>query len=138
MGYTHYWTWNTEPDDKKLWECLKDMFRVTEHLKDTLAGWDGNGYADFEPRGIAFNGKGGNAHETFCFPGETGFNFCKTAYKPYDLAVTTCLLIARSYFLPSELRIGSDGEIGTDWSDAIELFAALFPDRYLPQPILGE
>ena len=57
-----------------------------------------------------FNGKGDNAHEPFIFPGESGFNFCKTAYKPYDTVVVACLFVARDYFAPDQLEIASDGE----------------------------
>ena len=44
------------------------------------------------------------------------FNFCKTAYKPYDLAVTAFLVIAKHY-LRENLWIQSDGET-QHWADA--------------------
>jgi hypothetical protein len=45
------------------------------------------------------------------------FEFCKTAYKPYDLAVIICLIIAKHY-LKEEILISSDGEIDT-WRDGM-------------------
>ena len=38
------------------------------------------------------------------------FEFCKTAYKPYDLAVIICLIIAKHY-LAEEILISSDGTL---------------------------
>ena len=61
------------------------------------------------------------SHETFYFPQRdpksdaNGFNFCKTAYKPYDLAVNAFLIIAKHY-LKDALKVHSDGE-GVDWED---------------------
>jgi hypothetical protein len=51
--------------------------------------------------------------------GEALFAFCKTAYKPYDILVTGCLIIAQHYF-PCQVRISSDGE-SKDWEDARRL-----------------
>lgn len=70
---------------------------------------------------------GGNcSHESFYFErifkeGELNksglrFNFCKTAYKPYDLAVTAALIICKHH-LKDKIQISSDGE-DRDWRDA--------------------
>jgi hypothetical protein len=68
------------------------------------------------------------SHETFSFPRvfqpqsweevkpEGWFAFCKTAYKPYDFAVTAFLVIAKHY-LGDLLRVSTDGE-DNDWHDA--------------------
>jgi hypothetical protein len=45
------------------------------------------------------------------------FQFCKTAYKPYDLAVTVFLVIAKHY-LGERLLVSSDGEI-QHWTEAV-------------------
>ncbi|HBG27639.1 MAG: hypothetical protein A2Y10_10445 [Planctomycetes bacterium GWF2_41_51] len=45
------------------------------------------------------------------------FEFCKTAYKPYDLAVIICLIIAKHY-LKEDILISSDGGIDT-WRDGM-------------------
>lgn len=47
------------------------------------------------------------------------FECTKTAYKPYDLAVTACLIIAKHH-LGNEIIIHSDGEL-KDFQDAINL-----------------
>lgn len=47
------------------------------------------------------------------------FECTKTAYKPYDLAVNVCLVIAKHY-LENKIAISSDGE-EKDWKDGIEI-----------------
>lgn len=44
------------------------------------------------------------------------FDFCKTAFRPYDLAVTACLLIAKHY-LKDKIIVSTDGE-DVHWFDA--------------------
>jgi len=53
------------------------------------------------------------------------FSCCKTAYKPYDLAVISCLIIAKQH-LGEEISVHSDGS-SEDWSDG----------RILCQKLLG-
>jgi hypothetical protein len=71
--------------------------------------------------------EGDCSHETFHFPrvldedgykGSDGryFACCKTAYKPYDLAVTAFLILAK-FHLKEKLEVHSDGE-DRDWTDA--------------------
>ena len=48
-----------------------------------------------------------------------GFEFCKTAYKPYDLIVTAVLSLAKYYF-KDDIDIGSDGG-NSDWDDGVKL-----------------
>ncbi len=72
------------------------------------------------------------SHETFHFPqtlkpgawnepDQSGqyFDCCKTAFKPYDWAVTAFLVIAKHY-LGDKLKVSSDGEM-EHWSDAMQL-----------------
>jgi hypothetical protein len=70
------------------------------------------------------------SHETFAFPRvfNTAYpiklaryylDCCKTAYKPYDLAVTTFLVIAKYHF-EDDILLTSDGS-QHDWMDAINL-----------------
>lgn len=44
------------------------------------------------------------------------FEFCKTAYKPYDLAVTAFLIVCKHH-LGGKIEISSDGQ-DKDWFDA--------------------
>ena len=53
------------------------------------------------------------------------FDCTKTAYKPYDVLVTACLIIAAHYF-GDQFRVSSDGE-SNDWEDG----------RRLCQSVLG-
>lgn len=71
------------------------------------------------------------SHETFHFPRilkpmewqkpEKGkyFQFCKTAFKPYDLAVNVFLVIAKHY-LKSKLKVTSDGT-PNNWIEAVTI-----------------
>jgi hypothetical protein len=45
------------------------------------------------------------------------FEFCKTAYKPYDLAVIICLIIAKHH-LAEEILVSSDGTLD-NWRDGM-------------------
>lgn len=68
------------------------------------------------------------SYETFCLPRvftdsewqkpENGlyFDFCKTAFRPYDMAVTACLVIAKHY-LQDRIVVRSDGD-DDQWQDA--------------------
>lgn len=76
------------------------------------------------------------SHETLHFPRvrraekweeepEEGFyfDFCKTAYKPYDLAVTAFLVVAKHH-LGDEIWVSSDGT-PDQWEDTIRLCEAV-------------
>ncbi len=47
------------------------------------------------------------------------FGFTKTAYRPYDLAVTAALVVAKHH-LGDDITVDSDGE-GRDWVEAVLL-----------------
>ncbi len=47
------------------------------------------------------------------------FDFCKTAFKPYDLAVQVCLVIA-VHHLGDAISVRSDGSLA-EWRDAVAL-----------------
>lgn len=70
---------------------------------------------------ICFNGGAGLSHETFLLekaPKNKEFNFCKTNGKPYDLMVTSMLIVCAGY-AEGALEIGSDGDV-EDWSQAVK------------------
>ncbi len=50
-------------------------------------------------------------------------DFCKTAFKPYDLAVQVCLVIA-AHHLGDGITVSSDGSLA-DWQDAIAVSQAV-------------
>lgn len=47
------------------------------------------------------------------------FSFTKTAYKPYDLAVNVCLIIAKHHF-KNDILVSSDGE-KNNWIEGMQL-----------------
>jgi hypothetical protein len=124
-GYSHYFTWRKAPDEVRLKACIQDLSRVTAAANESLAGPDGVGSPVVELLKIAFNGRAAEAHEPFLFPGHPGFNFCKTFAKPYDAAVTACLLVARDHFPPDTLEIRSDGD-WQDWTEGARLYQHVF------------
>lgn len=74
---------------------------------------------------VCFNGVKANSHETFLIervfsgpptPRHGYWTFTKTARKPYDLAVTACLILARHHF-GVHFLVTSDGE-DADWNAA--------------------
>jgi hypothetical protein len=111
MGYTHYWEPST-PTDAKTWERFT---RIVDRIKEK-AGVELDDESG--PERVFLNGIGEDSHETFVIGRETtGFNFCKTARKPYDSVVVGCLEAAK--------RLGmfdwsSDGS-GDEHADGIAL-----------------
>lgn len=123
MGYTHYWK-IIEP--LKVSETQKTLIReVLKEEKKHLAGGMGKGKPEFDDKHIWLNGKEGKedlSHETFEVKfGETSdFEFCKTARKPYDMAVCKLLLILS---LSKGFSFSSDGELADEsWPDALKWF----------------
>ncbi len=142
-GYTHYYIWKQPPDAAALKDCVADMNRLIEARKTILVSPD---LADSKPgvlklsaTNVDFNGVGENAHEPFVFPyvfpDRQPFNFCKTAYKPYDEVVTACLIVARAHFPPAVLEISSDGS-WADWNRGAALYSSVF-GRPARNPMAG-
>jgi hypothetical protein len=105
MGYTHYWTIK-EPIDSdafdKLQKGIKEIVETANEAGISISDESTDGV-------IAFNGAGRDAHETFVIQlGDTGFNFCKTAEKPYDAVVTASLILLKKE-LGAEVEVSSDG-----------------------------
>lgn len=132
-GYTHYYTWKQAPDDASIKACVADMNRLIEARKSILVSPDlaesTPGSPKLSATNVDFNGIGKNGHEPFVFPyvlpDHDSFNFCKTAYKPYDEVVTACLIVARDHFPASVLEISSDGS-WADWSRGAILYSSVF------------
>jgi hypothetical protein len=86
---------------------------------------------------IRFNGVGNDGHETFILkksgwefkdvdrPNHLQFNFCKTARKPYDLAVGLVLLVAKNHS-PNSIRVSSDGDWESDWKEIRDSYNEIF------------
>lgn len=123
-GYTHYYTWHERPNSAALASCISEMRLIVEAQTNILAGPEGSGAPEISSTNLVLNGIGDDGHEPFVFPKDLGFNFCKTAAKPYDAVVTACLLVARDHFPSSVLSIDSDGSwAGGDWQSGIDLYS---------------
>ena len=114
------------PGDAELKTCTDEMRRIAGARTNILAGPDGSGPWIISSTNVDLNGIGDDSHEPFVFPGELGFNFCKTEAKPYDAVVTACLLVARDHFPESMLSIDSDGSwLEGDWREGKSLYCSV-------------
>lgn len=89
------------------------------------------------PDHIRFNGWKDEGHETFIVTkarpdlpvwdsdAKESFDFCKTARKPYDLAVCLVLLSVKRH-APRSVKIGSDGDWNSEWTEARRVYKELF------------
>jgi hypothetical protein len=107
MGYTHYWTQLrdfTRAEWAEVTTDLQDLLKDVQHVQGiALADWDNEErrQPEFTRSRISFNGVGEDGHESFiidrirepkeAWQRQRGGGFCKTARKPYDLAVTAAL-----------------------------------------------
>jgi hypothetical protein len=128
MGYTHYFS-HKKTSKKKWMDILADCKKLHEADDVSLCHYgDDNDSPVFNQAQICFNGMGSDGHETFQVlragvpqrlpsPSEDkGFQFCKTARKPYDTLVCACLLVYMQHS-PDTMDLGSDGD-PSDWKDA--------------------
>lgn len=141
MGYTHYWNLKKLPenyDSKKTKAFIEIQSLLERHLPEKcetagacydehpvkLRSGDGTGFPEITSELICFNGdrKVNMDHEGFYFPfgnGVTDFQFCKTARKPYDIAVCITLLSLANNI--DTFDFSSDGD-REDWQPAIDLY----------------
>ena len=138
MGYTHYWELNKNSKIKDLSGCLENIKKVVLQFGDVQFEEDNDKLPLITKNLIRFNGIGEDGHETFYFefPPQRKINdwnkynsennnfifyFCKTAIKPYDEAVTRCLLILKEY-LKEDMKLSSDGDFSNqeEWGQAIK------------------
>jgi len=145
MGYTHYWERRSGKDFtvKKWNKYVRDCKKLHDNLpKEVVVQFEEDDCipAQFDEKAVRFNGVGSEAHETFAInrvcpeqpawreKNESHFDFCKTAYKPYDLLVTACLLVYRHTM--TGVKVSSDGG-KADWKHAKELVKAVLPEYVL-------
>lgn len=93
MGYTRYWQRTAKDFDEGFLEFCDEVFKTCSKLGITIRNWNGSGQPTVNSKLIAFNGDGDKDldHESCVLDDKIGFNFCKTARKPYDYAVRTIL-----------------------------------------------
>jgi hypothetical protein len=142
MGYTHYWYRASELDAKKFSNASDDCGGICRVFQNNGVGlaYEFDTIKDpvFTDDEIRFNGIGDNGHETFYFPksftsrgptfGDKPFGFCKTAYKPYDVAVCACLIILKYWF--PDIDVSSDGEM-QDWQNALDAVKDAYGNDYV-------
>lgn len=130
MGYTHYWEIK-EPIDANAWSKLqKGIQQIVGTAQDAGIDIKDDSNADQ----IFFNGVGAGEHETFVLEqGDLGFEFCKTAGKPYDMAVTASLILLKQE-LGNGVIIKSDGK-WSDWESGLLLYETVFDKA--PESVLG-
>jgi hypothetical protein len=98
-------------------DFCNEVIKTCYKLGINICNWEGHGEPKITTEIIAFNGdeKNGCAHESFVLNNEVGFNFCKTARKPYDYAVRTILREALTRGYITNLRDdGTNEEIISD------------------------
>ena len=93
MGYTRYWNRTAKQMDEDFIEFCNEVFKTCNKLGITIRNWDGENKPTVNTKIVAFNGDADKNldHESCVIDDRIGFNFCKTARKPYDYAVRTIL-----------------------------------------------
>lgn len=147
MGYTHYWTFKRIPKGqtkqvnkaytKAVKECQKIIlaYQNIAPSDERLSGYSAHTKLG-QYLGVNFNGKGNLAHETFIlrdfFKHNSGFNFCKTAHKPYDVVVVACLAVLKDC-LKELVEVSSDGR-AWEFENGVQL-ASVVLKRRIQNPI---
>ena len=125
MGYTHYWTQKRDFTNKE-WAGICDFtMRAIKLTKADIKGFAGTGEPLISKDLIALNGDEHEEfhHESFVLRRIKGeWEFCKTAYKPYDEVVTAILWYIKCK--TNAMGISSDGGMSenSDWADGIGLY----------------
>jgi hypothetical protein len=130
MGYTHYWEFKSNPKDikdgdKKFKKSVALLKKCLKNISVELAGGNGSGKPIFTDTNVCFNGLDDDSHET-CYlaldNSDFEFDFCKTARKPYDVAVCLTLLCFKKFF-EDDFNYSSDGDLDDEgWALATEIF----------------
>jgi hypothetical protein len=129
MGYTQYW-YRPKVIPKRTYDAIvRDFKKILPALdKEGMRlqyEYNLSHLIELTKTNVRFNGVAVVGHETFEFPRvysgnkDVVFNFTKTAQKPYDLAVTSFLLIAKHY-LGDDIVVYSDSS-DKDWGEARKL-----------------
>jgi hypothetical protein len=121
MGYTRYWERTAKPIDEEFVEFCNEVFKTCTKLGIKLGNSCGIDTPTANTRLIAFNGDASKDlnHESCILDDKIGFNFCKTARKPYDYAVRTILREALTRGYITDL---SDDGINEEIISDIEYF----------------
>lgn len=153
MGYTHYYTRpvNDAGSAHMFGKLALDAKSICDYAQaNDIPLANGNAEAgtqpDFTEGYFSLNGvsdeNGDNGHETLYWAGiptqpdwrkddPEYFEFCKTAYKPYD-AVVTAILIRAKVIYGSCVSVSSDGN-WTEWQAGRDLYESVFGET-APNP----
>jgi len=131
MGYTHYWAFQEKPSTEKFAEFIEGVKQIVATAEE--AGIE-IGEQKYESDCVSFNGVGTGAHEIFYIDLHSHDDgFCKTAEKPYDMAVTASLILAKKVF-GADISIRSDGD-WKDWESGQLLYESVYDIQ--PQNVLA-
>lgn len=120
MGYTHYWSTESDIAADAVWNRIKAAARSICANSNVVTKAD-TGLERFDWKHIDINGVDDDAHETFLFERSAHSSFCKTARKPYDIVVAAILIYAK-YELGDKLTLHSDGDFDdAEWQAALRL-----------------
>ena len=112
MGYTHYFHQHKQPTEEQWQAICADFSKCLEVFTKGIPiqeEWDDPAPPRVDYRCIRFNGVQPNNHETMHLNRYGhGFQFCKTARKPYDFAVM-CLLLLVHHYASDCWEVDSDG-----------------------------
>ena len=142
MGYTHYFR-QSEPATDRQWDAICMAFKkclsagLITYPMPIQRESDDTSPAVISQEAITFNGIGDLGHETMHLEkaGE-GRQFCKTARKPYDLAVCSLLILANHY-APGVWKISTDGS-REDWMPALTWVNSWLVRDGMPKIMLPE
>lgn len=132
MGYTHYWRAGKTADWTAAYPQIQlDAVKIVKAAQErgiALGDATGEGKPVITEGHLRLNGVGDEGHESFILPSSLrGFDFCKTARKPYDVVVTAILLRAHHH-APAGIEVSSDG-YWEEWGEGRELVRELFGDE---------
>lgn len=127
MGYTHYWRGKIDASKWGEWCDIVNAILVDDSVVNRVCREHDrvDELPEVSATLVAFNGKSNDGHETFYVtPMDNDFEFCKTAHKPYDRAVTACLIAMKA--LMDNVTISSDGR-AMDWEAGLDLLHRAAP-----------
>lgn len=138
MGYTHYWDQKRSLSWEEWQVAMGDVAAILKLAMERGIRFevDDGGASPMDDRRINLNGFGPDAHETFeitrarntkkrhQWDERPSGDFCKTARKPYDIAV--CALLCYFSSITETHHVTSDGD-GSEWLDALDFAREALP-----------